>query len=111
MVDSFEGPITAREGKQGERLVVTESSKRKASGLFATRESAGASSEERRRNLALPESNSADVEVEIELTRDQMLLEGRVAPQPNFGEDATGGGQQVVTDAFNDGIRRVDETQ
>ena len=31
------------------------------------------------------------------LTRDQVLLEGRVAPQPQWGADKVGGGWQVVT--------------
>ena len=55
-------------------------------------------------------SNLALVENAVELARPQILLEGRVAPQIDlFGDYATGGGFQVVTDGgFRNGalIRR-----
>nr|WP_226895456.1 SpvB/TcaC N-terminal domain-containing protein [Luteolibacter marinus] len=108
-VASFDGPITATQGRAGDAFTVTESSRGSASGMFVTRGSAGATPAERITNLALPTSNSAAVEGQVILTRPQILLEGKVASQvgnPGFGPTATGGGHQVITDAFNGGIRR-----
>lgn len=62
-----------------------------------TRCSAGTTPAERRQKLALPPSNSAEFENAVTLTRNQMLLEGKVAPQLQWGSDKTGGGWQVVT--------------
>lgn len=114
IVESFDGPITATRGKKGDVLTVTETEGQKASGQFATRGSAGATPDERIQNLALPNSNKATVESKIELTRDQVLLEGKVASQmgkPDFHPKAKGGGQQVVTDAKRGGTKRVEENQ
>ena len=98
VVDSFSGQIYVRSGKEGEKFIVTESEKGAASGVFVTNDSAGFSPELRRRNLSLPPSNTAEVESIVELTRNQLLLEGRVAPQPWWGTDKAGGGWQVITD-------------
>jgi len=65
--------------------------------VFVTRCSAGATPAERRSKLALPPSNTAEVENPVWLTRDQVLLEGKVAAQPQWGADKTGQGWQVVT--------------
>ena len=77
--------------------------------LSVTRGSAGATPAARIQNLALPTSNTAAVEGSVLLTRPQLLLEGRVGSQvgnPGFGPTATGGGNQIIIDAFNGGIRR-----
>ena len=97
VVESFDGQIYARQGRTGDLLVVTESTPGSASGIFTTRGSAGATPAARRANLALPPSNTADVESAVRLTRPQLLLEGRVAPQLKWGADKVGGGWQVVT--------------
>ena len=99
MIDSFDGPIYARQGNPGEVFTITESSFGDASGVFVTRGSAGTIN-----NLALPPNNTAVVERTVELTRTQLLLEGKVAGQgewaliANDGILRTGGGWQVITD-------------
>jgi RHS repeat-associated protein len=98
IVNSFEGQIYMSKGKRGDVFVITESGPGTASGVFVTRDFAGETPSERVRNLALPSSNTAEREGLVELTRSQTLLEGRVAPQPAWGADRTGGGWQVVTD-------------
>jgi hypothetical protein len=97
VVSSFDEQIYASQGLRDEKFVITESDVGAASGVFVTRCSAGTSAAERRQKLALPSSNSAEVESPVSLTRNQMLLEGKVAPQPNWGPDRIGGGWQVVT--------------
>ncbi len=104
MIDSFDGPIYSREGNPGEVFTITEASSGDASGVFVTRGSAGATPAERINNLALPPNNTALVESQVQLTRSQILLEGKVAPQSEWaliaddGIPRTGGGWQVVTD-------------
>jgi hypothetical protein len=104
LINSFDEPIYARTGYEGEILVVTESQSGSASGIFVTRESAGATPIERINNLALPPNNTATIESPIELAREQILLEGKVAPQPdwaliaNDGIPCNGGQWQIVTD-------------
>ena len=104
MIDSFDGPIYSREGNLGEVFTITEASAGNASGIFVTRGSAGATLAERINNLALPPNNTALVESQMQLTRSQILLEGKVAAQPEWaliaddGISRTGGGWQVVTD-------------
>ena len=104
MIDSFDGPIYSREGNLGEVFTITEASAGDASGIFVTRGSAGATLAERINNLALPPNNTALVESQMQLTRSQILLEGKVAAQPEWaliaddGISRTGGGWQVVTD-------------
>jgi hypothetical protein len=95
---SFDGQVFARHGLQGDPLLITETATGRASGIYVTRGSAGATPDIRRQVLALPPSNSALVENPVFLARPQILLEGVVAPQPTFGPYATGGGWQVVTD-------------
>lgn len=104
MIDSFDGPIYSREGSPGEVFTITEASFGDASGVFVTRGSAGATPAERINNLALPPNNTALVESQVQLTRSQILLEGKVASQGEWaliaddGIPRTGGGWQVVTD-------------
>ncbi len=97
VVKSFDGQIYASHGRAGEQFVITESDAGAASGVFVTRCSAGTTPAERRQKLALPPSNTAEFESPVALTRNQMLLEGKVAPQLQWGSDKTGGGWQVVT--------------
>jgi RHS repeat-associated protein len=97
VVSSFDGQIYASHGRAGEQFTITESDAGAASGVFVTRCSAGATPAERRQKLALPPSNTAEFESPVALTRNQMLLEGKVAPQLQWGPDKTGGGWQVVT--------------
>ena len=104
MIDSFDGPIYARQGNPGEVFTITESSLGDASGVFVTRGSAGTTPADRINNLALPPNNTAVVERTVQLTRTQLLLEGKVAGQgewaliANDGILRTGGGWQVITD-------------
>ncbi len=97
ITNSFDGQIYASQGRAGDRFVITESEPGRASGVFVTRSSAGATPAERISKLALPPSNTAEVENPVWLTRDQILLEGKVAPQLQWGADKTGQGWQVVT--------------
>jgi RHS repeat-associated protein len=96
-INSFEGPIYASRGKAGDVFTITEHTPGGASQVYVTRGSAGVTPAERRANLALPPNNSATYEGKVALTRDQILLEGRVAPQLQWGADKVGGGWQVVT--------------
>lgn len=100
-VDSFDGQIVANQGKKGDGFIITEGKVGKpASGRFVTRKSAGNTPEERRKNLALPEDNPADIERKVVLGSDQVLLEGKVASQvgnDGFPKTAIGGGRQTVT--------------
>ena len=114
LIDSFDGPIYKREGFEGEAFTITESNAGEASGVFVTRESAGITHTERINNLALPPNNTAMAESTVQLTRSQILLEGKVAAQPDWaviaddGIPRSGGGWQVVTDGgkYNDAIER-----
>ena len=56
----------------------------------------GATATDRRQKFALPPGNTAEFESPISLVRDQLLLEGKVAPQPQWGFGKVGGGWQVV---------------
>ena len=96
-VDSFDGEIYATRAKKGEVFTITEDMPGSASQVYVTRGSAGSTAAERRANLALPPNNSATHEGIVSLTRDQVLLEGKVAPQLQWGHDKVGGGWQVVT--------------
>lgn len=86
-INSFCGQIYASFGKKGDVFTITEHILGSASQVYVTRGSAGLTAAERRAKLALPPSNSATHERSISLTRDQVLLEGEVAPQPQWGED------------------------
>jgi len=96
-INSFEGQIYASRGMPGDIFTITEHTPGSASQVYVTRESAGNTPALRRANLALPPSNSATYEGKVSLTRSQVLLEGKVAPQLQWGADKVGGGWQVVT--------------
>ncbi|WP_298841476.1 hypothetical protein, partial [Clostridium sp.] len=100
---SFDGTIYARRGAVGENLMATENSLKDASAVFVTKGSAGHTAIDRINNLALPPSNKALLESEVKLAKEQILLEGKVAPQPEWAVQAgdgiprIGGGCQIVT--------------
>lgn len=96
-INSFDGQLYFSKGLKGDVFIITEHKPGSASQVYVTRSSAGLTAAERRAKLALPPGNSATYESNIALTRDQILLEGKVAPQPQWGEDKIGGGWQVVT--------------
>ncbi|KKC99500.1 hypothetical protein [Photobacterium halotolerans] len=110
-VTSFEGEIKATPGKAGDKFVITETEIGSGSGRFVTRESAGSTPTERIENLALPKTNTAEIENDVVLGSDQVLLEGRVKgqqDQPWAHKNAVGGGHQVVTNG--DIVRIVGES-
>ena len=77
-------------------FTITEHTPESASQLYVTRGSAGAIPALMRANLALPPSNLATYVGNVFLTRPQVLLEGKVAPQLQRGADKVGG-WQIVT--------------
>ncbi|MDF2791096.1 MAG: hypothetical protein K0S80_4198 [Neobacillus sp.] len=111
--DSFDGGVYAKWGNEGESMVITESKLGDASGIFVTRESAGLTPAERINKLALPPNNTAVVERNVQLANDQLLLEGKVAAQPEWaliaddGIERDGGAWQVVTNGgrWNNAIK------
>lgn len=108
-VTSFDGKIKAIPGKKEDKFIITETSTGSGSGRFVTRESAGSTPTERIEKLALPKSNTAEVEHNVSLGSDQVLLEGKVKGQqgqPWAHDNAIGGGNQVVT---NGDIKRDGE--
>ncbi|WP_128861292.1 hypothetical protein [Mixta gaviniae] len=82
---------------QSAYFTITEHSPGSASQVYVTRGSAGITHAERRAKLALPPNNSATYEGKVVLTRPQVLLEGKVAPQLQWGADKVGGEWQLVT--------------
>ncbi|MBC0853035.1 hypothetical protein [Pantoea stewartii] len=96
-INSFDGQIYASRGKSGDVFTITEHTPGSASQVYVTRGSAGATQAARRGNLALPSNNSATYEGKVALTRPQVLLEGKVAPQLQWGADKVGGEWQIVT--------------
>ena len=100
-INPIDGPIYCRQGMAGEAFIVTESRDRTASCIYVTRSSAGITRRARINNLALPGSNKAEIQDVVYLSRNQILLEGRVAAQHRWATDGiprNGGGWQVVTD-------------
>ena len=117
-IKSFKGPIYVSKGMKGEEFVITSNDRENlASGVFVTRKSAGTTPEERINKLALPPCNTAQIESKVKLTRNQILLEGRVAPQPQWAKEAgdgiprDGNGWQIITDGGrgNHAIEDVNE--
>ncbi|OAJ93537.1 two-partner secretion domain-containing protein [Vibrio bivalvicida] len=110
-VTSFDGQIKAIAGKEGDQFVITETTTGSGSGRFVTRESAGSTPTERIEKLALPKSNTAEVEHNVSLGSDQVLLEGKVKGQQDQSwahDNAIGGGNQVVT---NGDVKRDGEAK
>lgn len=98
-----QGTIEMRHGKKGEDFVVTHGEER-ASGVFVAKQSLGKTPEERIDHGALPASNKANYETRVVLDRDQTLISGKIAEQPDFVKQdpkhlaRDGGGTQIVTD-------------
>ena len=95
--------MEVRRAKKGEKFVVTHG-EQKASGVFVSKESLGNTPEKRIDRGSLPHSNPAKYETVVKLDRDQNLIYGKIAPQPDFQKKdpkhiaRNGGGTQVITD-------------
>ena len=101
---SFEpGTVQARHAKYGEEFVTT-SGQQNSSGVFVSEKPLGSTPEQRIDKGALPPTNTAEYQTKVQLDRDQDLLTGKIAPQPEFSRQdpqhrpRTGGAEQVVTD-------------
>lgn len=95
--------------KAGEKFVTTHGTER-SSGVFVSEKSLGSTPSERIDKGALPHSNSAEYETTVELSKDQNLVYGKIAPQGKFSKmdpaqaPRSGGGEQVITDGgYNTG--------
>lgn len=114
--DSFQpGTMEARHGKKGETFVITHGID-SASGVFVSSQSLGKTPAERINTGALPLSNSAEYETCVVLDRNQTVLTGKIAAQPDFAKQdpahqaRAGGGTQTVTDGgFKNGAVRQND--
>lgn len=109
--------MQVRHAKAGEQFVTTHGMER-SSGVFVSEKSLGKTPGERISKGALPHSNSAEYETKIELTRDQNVIYGKIAPQSKFSkmdskqQSRNGGGEQVITDGgYNSGAVRTNDTK
>lgn len=101
--------MEVRHAKAGEKFVTTHGTER-SSGVFVSEKSLGSTPSERIDNGALPHSNSAEYETTVELSKDQNLVYGKIAPQSKFSKmdpaqaPRSGGADQVITDGgYNTG--------
>lgn len=101
--------MEARHAKAGEKFVTTHGTER-SSGVFVSEKSLGDTPSERIDKGALPHSNSAEYETTVELSKDQNLVYGTIAPQSKFSKmdpvqaPRSGGAEQVITDGgYNTG--------
>lgn len=101
--------MQTRHAKAGEKFITTHGEKR-CSGVFVSEKPLGKTPSERIDKGALPHSNTAEFETTVELSRDQNLVYGTIAPQTKFSKmdpsqaPRTGGGEQVITDGgYNSG--------
>ena len=98
-----EAKMYARHAKAGEKYVTTHGQNR-PSGIYVSEKSLGKTAGERIDKGALPHTNTAEFETKVELTKDQTVVEGKIAPQSKFSKmdpaqrPRSGGGLQVVTD-------------
>ena len=107
--------MQVRHAKAGEQFITTHGMER-SSGVFVSEKSLGKTSGERINKGALPHSNTADYETKVELTRDQNLVYGKIAPQRKFSKmdpvqrPRNGGAEQVITDGGyqSDAVRTKD---
>lgn len=102
-------PMQVRHAKVGEKFVTTHGTER-SSGVFVSENSLGATPSDRIDKGALPYLNTAEYETTVELSKDQNLVYGKIAPQSKFlrmdpnQAPRTGGGEQVITDGgYNSG--------
>ena len=95
--------MQVRHAKAGEKFVTTHGTQN-SSGVFVSEKSLGKTPNSRINKGALPHSNSAKYETKVELSKDQNLVYGKIAPQSKFSKmdpkqaPRKGGGQQVITD-------------
>lgn len=95
--------MEVRHAKAGEKFITTHGTER-SSGIFVSKKSLGKTPSERIDKGALPHSNSAEYETTVELSRDQNLVYGKIAPQTKFSKmdpaqaPRSGGAEQVITD-------------
>lgn len=101
--------MEVRHAKAGEKFVTTHGTER-SSGVFVSEKSLGDTPSERIDKGALPHSNSAEYETTVELSRDQNIVYGKIAPQSKFSKmdpaqaPRSGGAEQVITDGgYNTG--------
>ena len=101
--------MEVRHAKAGEKFVTTHGTER-SSGVFVSEKSLGDTPSERIDKGALPHSNSAEYETTVELSRDQNIVYGKIAPQSRFSKMdpaqalRSGGAEQVITDGgYNTG--------
>lgn len=93
--------MEVRHAKAGEKFVTTHGTER-SSGVFVSEKSLGNTPSERIDKGALPHSNSAEYETTVELSRDQNLVYGTIAPQSKFSKidpaqaPRSGGAKQVM---------------
>lgn len=99
--------MQVRHAREGETFITTHGTSR-SSGVFVSEKSLGKNPAERIDKGALPHSNSAEYETQVELTRDQNVIYGKIAPQNKFSKmdpeqnPRKGGGEQVITDGGYD---------
>lgn len=101
--------MQVRHAKAGEKFITTHGTER-SSGVFVSERSLGVTPSERIDKGALPHSNTAEYETTVELSKEQNLVYGQIAPQSKFSKmdpkqaPRTGGGEQVITDGgYNSG--------
>lgn len=101
--------MQVRHAKAGEKFVTTHGTER-SSGVFVSEKSLGSTASERIDKGALPHSNTAVYETKVELSKDQNLVYGKIAPQSKFSKmdpkqtPRNGGEEQVITDGgYNSG--------
>jgi hypothetical protein len=105
--DSFEkskkSPAMVRHAKKGESYKITYG-QNMASGNYVSKKSGGNTPAQRINKLALPASNNANKQANVKLARNQNVVYGKVAAQPNFQKadpnkiPRRGGAIQTLTD-------------
>lgn len=116
--DSFakskKSPVMVRHAKKGEKFKVTHG-KKSASGIYVSKKSLGKTPAARINKGALPPSNNATRQSNVRLGKNQNLVYGKIAAQPNFQKadpanlPRKGGGMQTLTDGgFKKGaVKRI----
>lgn len=100
--NQLESRMEVRHAKAGEKFVTTHGTER-SSGVFVTEKSLGNTPSERINRGALPHSNTAEYETIVELSSDQNIVYGTVAPQTKFSKmdpaqvPRSGGARQIIT--------------
>ena len=109
--------MQVRHAKAGEQFITTHGTER-SSGIFVSEKSLGKTPNARIDKGALPHSNTAEYETKVELSRNQNLVYGKIAPQSKFSKmdpnqiPRNGGEEQVITDGgYNSGAVRNKDTK